>query len=310
MNVLILGGSGYVGSRLIQHLSNKHTVRSIDLCWFGNPDNVSLKLDYNDLTSNSFEKYDAVVLLAGHSSVKMCVNDYYSSFNNNVANFISLANKLNQCKKSPKLIYASSSSVYGFTNGKIVDETFSGYQTTNNYDLSKYALDLYMQNGQINGSPILNEWYSLRFGTVNGWSPNLRGELMINSMMLSASKRKFVEVSNSHINRAILGIRDLCNSVELIITNGTPANSGIYNLSSFNDSVKNIAATVSSATGVDIVDRGQVGISYDFMISNNKFANTFGYTFVDDTYSIVNDLLSHSDLNVTNRDHGVLYGKF
>lgn len=306
MNVMIIGGAGYIGSRLMRQLQEKHTVRSIDLCWFGNVDKHSQKMDYNSLSDDTFDHYDAVILLAGHSSVKMCIDDYYSSFNNNVRNFISITDKINRCKYPPKFIYASSSSVYGFTGGRVVDETYEHYQTTNNYDLSKYIIDLYMLNGKRNGLPIIPEWYGLRFGTVNGWSPNFRRELMINSMTTDAITKNEIEVSNSFINRAILGITDLCNSIELILLNGSAKKSGIYNLSSFNDNVHNIANFVSAGTGARIVDHGTVGVAYDFMISNKKFTDVFGYKFRDNTYSIVKEIMNN-ELNSTNRNTGVLY---
>ena len=61
--VLLIGGSGYVGSALYEHLKTKHTISNWDLNWFDSfvP---STKKDYNTVTPDELTKYDVVVLLA------------------------------------------------------------------------------------------------------------------------------------------------------------------------------------------------------------------------------------------------------
>jgi len=309
MKVLILGGRGYIGSQLSEYLSHSFEVASWDLLWFGN--HVTEFANHQKDVNKYFDDirgYDAVVLLAAHSSVKMCVDDYYSSFNNNVRNFINVAEALRRNRQDTKLIYASSSSIYGFTDGKIVDETSTSYTCTNNYDLSKYTMDQYMIHGKRNGQPILKEWYGLRFGTVNGFSRNFRSELMINSMTSNAIDTGQINISNKHIRRAILGMQDLCNAIYSMIQFGNESKSGIYNISSFNDTVENIANKVSEVTKAPVIDHGVVGTTYDFMISNEKFENAFGFKFRDTTETIVNGIVKdYSKLTKTNRNNGVVY---
>ena len=85
-----------------------------------------------------------------------------SCFNNNVRNFIDLLEKLDK----QKLIYASSSSVYGSVGGKTVNEKYFGFEPYNQYDISKHTTDLYAQKSDV-------EYYALRFGK-NGISPFLK----------------------------------------------------------------------------------------------------------------------------------------
>ena len=59
----------------------------------------------------------------------------------------------------------------------------------------------------LNNNPI-NQWYGLRFGTVNGFSRNFRSELMLNSMSRSAIDDGVVRMSNSNIHRAILSLSE------------------------------------------------------------------------------------------------------
>lgn len=307
MKVLLLGGKGYVGSRLYPILFGKGYSSNnsvIDLCWFGDHTfNGFIYKDFNNITINELYQYDAVVLLAAHSSVKMCINHHYASFNNNVRNFVSLVNKIKQTNKPIKLIYASSSSVYGNTGKELADETKNNFVCVNNYDLTKYTIDQYM----INNNPIPC-WYGLRFGTINGFSRNFRSELMLNSMTKSALDTGKIQISNSHINRAILDLGDLCDAVVQILEVGSADNSGVYNVNSFNSNVADLAKEVSELTGAEIVDNGNVGNPYDFMISNKKFETTFNFKFKGSVERIVNEIKqNYENIHFTDRDRGVEY---
>jgi nucleoside-diphosphate-sugar epimerase len=307
VSILVIGGRGYIGTALCEHLHNAgHSVASIDLCWFGNRTEsevagLNYSLDFSKATTLITEAFDTIVLLAGHSSVQMCETDYYSSFNNNCRNFVELTKKI---KPETKFIYASSSSVYGMMDkNAVADETYMVYGGNNNYDISKFILDAYMLNGRNGSEPILPHWYGLRFGTVNGPSPNTRVDLMINSMVHTAKQNGYINMSNEHIDRAILGLNDLCRAIETIIVSGTPDKSGVYNLSSFNASVGDIARNVSEITGANIIDHGLVGVPYDFRISNRKFENNFDFKFTDTIESITESLLTeYPKITKTKRD--------
>jgi nucleoside-diphosphate-sugar epimerase len=80
---------------------------------------------------------------------------------------------------SQKLIYASSSSVYGNVADGYVDETYTNFIQHNQYDTTKYMIDLYAQLFNV-------EFYGLRFGTVNGASSHVRNDVMLNAMTHSA----------------------------------------------------------------------------------------------------------------------------
>src|SRR5581483_9292443 len=105
MKIVILGGCGYIGSRLFTYLTEKnYSVDTVDLEWFGNyvnPKNIIANFD--DLPKKFYDKYDVVILLAGHSTVGMCQNDALGSLENNIASFVNLTQKL----QKQKFIYAS-----------------------------------------------------------------------------------------------------------------------------------------------------------------------------------------------------------
>lgn len=281
--VLIIGGNGYIGSRLIHDLHLVYTMHSVDACWFDSPLSVTELKDYRTLTKQELTKYDVVVLLAGHSSVKMCDGPILSSWNNNINNFIDLVNKLD---KSQLLIYASSGSVYGSSNEVSVEDVPLRFKPINNYDLTKYSLDLHAQKFIKEGYKIVG----LRFGTVNGWSPNTREELMINSMTKKSLYDGSIVVSNKNIKRPILGISDLSQAVKTIIDNPIP---GIFNLASFIDTVENISLGVGNMLNSKVQETLNTSGAYDFMMDTTKFKESYNFTFNASIDSIVQELIDN-----------------
>ena len=187
MKILLLGGCGYVGSALNNYLKN-HEITNVDLNWFsdiafGN----TISVDYRDeALIPIIRESDVVILLAGHSSVKMC-DDRLSSYYNNVRNFVELTNRLTP---KQKFIYASSSSVYGNTNSSEIAEDNVDFSPINYYDMTKLHID---HIAQLSGL----DYYGLRFGTVNGPAPHVRSDVMINAMTNTAMTKGEIHVFNA-----------------------------------------------------------------------------------------------------------------
>ena len=281
--VLILGGNGYIGTRLREVLRKQHFVKTNDICWFSH-DETSDRRDYHKLSKQELAEFEVVIVLAGHSSVPSCNGALPGPWLNNVTNFTDLLDKLTI---DQLVIYASSASVYGNSApGECHKETNKIFVPVNNYDVTKYALDQQAIIANLVGKKVIG----LRFGTVNGYSANLRVDVMINSMYHSVQNGTGIQVSNKHISRAMLGIEDLCRAVERCIEQPVP---GIYNLSSFNAKVGEIAQAVSKKLGAEIVDRGTTANAYDFALDTTLFQQTFDFTFTETTSTILNSLIEH-----------------
>jgi len=297
--ILLIGGSGYIGSRLQESLD----VDVIDTNWFNDSESG---IDYSELTREDYLKYDTIILLAGHSSVKMSEGNLNSCFNNNVRNFIDLIEKLDK----QKLIYASSSSVYGSVGGKTVNEKYYGFEPYNQYDISKHTADLYAQKSNI-------EYYGLRFGTVNGSSPVLRTDVMINAMANSALKDGHIKLYIKDTMRPILGINDLCRAIESIVESNEDKR-GLYNLASFNKTAEQIAYEVADVMGVEVkeyeVDPTQIKNTksqtkaYNFSISTLKFRREYKFKFQDTVESLAVDLKENwNSKEKTDRSEAIHY---
>jgi nucleoside-diphosphate-sugar epimerase len=273
MKILIIGGQGYIGS----HLSSFLKLKNLEVDVYGNRET-----DYNLLTTDFLEQYEYLVLLAGHSSVKMCEGPLKSPWNNNVRNFDSLVQKTNL---KQKIIYASSSSVYGNKGGKVYNEKDFSLEFINNYDLTKISLDLIAEKNIRSGRNIIG----LRFGTLNGGSTVIRRDLMINSMIYSALNDGVINVNNKTVFRPLLALQDLSRAIYEIITQ--PFQSGIYNLASFSSSVEEISKRVKVKAKVDIIDKGYYPGIYDFATDTTKFKTTYNFKFNETVDSIIDDVL-------------------
>lgn len=298
MKILLLGGNGYVGSRLYPTLISKYQVESIDLCLFGEDLGYSKKVNYDtvDITD-----YDVIICLAGHSSVQMSEFSSDRSWNNNVENFRNLCERLSTTQR---LIYASSASVYGSGGLTAIEDSAINFNTINNYDMQKITIDLIASRHIKLGKNIIG----LRFGTVNGAAPNTRGELMLNSMVKSAIQTRTVKIKNIHVRRAVLGINDLNRAISNIIENKIPC--GYYNLSSFNSTVEQMAKIVAEKMNARLDIFPDDPTYYDYEMSADKFIQTANFTFVDTIESVINELINqYNNINFDIRNDDRHYGK-
>jgi nucleoside-diphosphate-sugar epimerase len=306
--VLLIGACGYIGTKLWAHLESKYNVEGTDIEWYGNVSSRNnRKIDFANITKEELKEYTHIILLAGHSSVKMSEH-MSSTLKNNVLNFTTLLEKINDTQI---IIYASSSSVYGDTKTREVTEEYDSFRPNNFYDLSKHEIDSY---AALSGKC----FFGLRFGTVNGYSQNLRNDIMINAMTFNAIENKKIFCFNPKINRPILGLQDLCRAIDTIIEQGNKDNCGIYNLSSFNSNVETIARKVSLLTdsSLEIVDTPPEHITnvklqskaYDFLINSDKFKQTFQFQFEETIESIVQSLIdNYKNMVKGNRTNAKIY---
>ncbi len=284
MRILVCGGNGYIGSALCSYLNDKgYHGTSVDVEWFGTAIplsrwNTIRRMDYGALKADSISKYDVVIVTAAHSSVSMCQKDPYGAFQNNVVNFVNLLQKMGPHQK---LIYMSSSCVYT-GHQEVCYETALLLPPVDHLTLTKQTIDHYALKSGI-------QFYGLRPGSVNGWSPNLRSDLMINAMTMSGLTKGVVQVSNVDQYRPILAMDDLCRAVEAI-TNCGEDRRGIYNLANFNVRIGVVGEAVAEITGVPLENMGGPR-GYDFRMDCSHFCRTFDFEFKSKLTDIVHGLV-------------------
>jgi nucleoside-diphosphate-sugar epimerase len=308
-NILVIGGKGYIGSKISKDLSNEHDVHIMDLCWFDEPESNTIVSDFGMMDKSFYSQFDSVILLAGHSSVKMCEGNINYPYDNNVRNFINLFSNLSS---NQQVIYASSSSVYGNAGENKVDENYHDFIPHNHYDITKHVIDLYAPKFDV-------QYYGLRFGTVNGFSNNMRKDVMINSMVYNALTDGEIKLYIKDIMRPILGINDLSRAIQEIV-NCSEDKRGIYNLASFNKTAEEIAYGVSSVVNVPVKEYMSDPFSiknskletksYNFSIDSTKFCENFNFKFTDTIETITDGILQNfNNINFTDRSNIQEYGK-
>jgi nucleoside-diphosphate-sugar epimerase len=295
MKLLVAGGCGYVGSALAPKLLDRgYKVDVVDLLWFGNnlPAEVGiLNKDILRLTAEDLEPYSQVIFLAGLSNDPMAEYSPDKNFVFNAAAPAYLA-YIAKLAKVKRFIYASSCSVYGYTENELYDETCpvaSGYP----YGISKLqgeqaALQLQDANFSV---------ISLRKGTVSGYSPRMRFDLIINAMFRSAMKSNTITVNNPAIWRPILSIEDATTAYIRAIE-ASPNISGIFNVASGNYTVGEVGDLVRSAIEERLGVRPNLCIKHmhdfrNYKVSTHKADTILSFHPSGSVKGIVGNLIDH-----------------
>jgi nucleoside-diphosphate-sugar epimerase len=279
MKILIAGGAGFIGSVLAPLLQKSgHEVAVADLFWFGNhlPDDVeTLRGQLFDLTEEDLAAYDQVIFLAGLSNDPMAEFSPAKNFIENGA----LPSYLAYIAKNAgvkRFIYASSCSVYGFTDATLADEDSEvrcGYP----YGISKLQ-------GERGVLQLADEHFStiaLRQGTVVGYSPRMRFDLIVNTMFKAAVQTGRITINNPKIWRPILDVRDTTQAF-LLATEAKSDVSGVYNVAYDNFTVgeigERVAASVERLTGQKIaLDVKDIKDFRSYRVSTERARRVLGF---------------------------------
>ena len=170
--------------------------------------------------------------------------------------------------------------MYVNTNGHLATEEQPTPAPVSFYDWHKQAIERYAQIAYANS-------YALRFGTVCGPALNIRTELLLNSLVLSALRNGRIQVANRHVRRPLLGINDLCRAIEALVTRPVPP--GCYNLASVNATIGDVADQVTQHFGAHCLET-ECPNRYDIGVTSRKFEQVSGFVFQDDVSSLVEEL--------------------
>ena len=243
MKILVAGGAGYIGSVLVPILQDHgYEVTVIDQLWFGNHLPAGTKVvqkNLFDCHEDDLAGYDQVVFLAGLSNDPMAEFSPAMNFIHNAA----LPSYLAYLAKKVgvrRFIYASSCSVYGYTVQQLSDEdspVTCGYP----YGVSK----LQGERGILQLQEETFSTIALRQGTVSGYSPRMRFDLIVNTMFKSSMQDKLITIDNPSIWRPIVDIRD-SSTAFLRAVQADYAISGVFNVASGNFTVGQVGDIVKN----------------------------------------------------------------
>lgn len=250
VKILVIG-QGYIGSYLTLFLRGAGHEVTVCSTSFGLPDARTVRYvarRYQDLDADFLASFDRILWFAGHSSVGKAIADPAGAIRNNCFDLIELARRKPGCVP---MIYASTASLYSVSHDAKANEapTPRGedealISSLNAYDSSKAAFDALV-------GPLAQNTCGLRLGTLCGHSPNLRGELVFNSMNLSAMNSRKVKVANRSVWRSLLFLEDLSQAlVALLQYNELPHR--FINLASLDIQIGDLADQIAAFHKVKI----------------------------------------------------------
>lgn len=241
MKILVAGGAGFIGSVLVPLLlDHGYEVDVVDQLWFGNHLPPEVRVTERDLfesTEEDFQGYDQVIFLAGLSNDPMAEFSPAMNFVHNGALPSYLAYTARKAGVR-RFIYASSCSVYGYTVNELYDENCPvtcGYP----YGISK----LQGERGVIQLQSDEFSTIALRQGTVCGYSPRMRFDLIVNTMYKAAMSEGRITINNPSIWRPILDVRDTSMAF-LRAVQADRSISGVFNVACGNFTVGQIGDIV------------------------------------------------------------------
>ena len=246
MNILIIGGAGYIGTNLCNYLSDKRfNITCLDTFWFGdflNKRVKKIKADIRNFGFNKLGKFDCVIDLAYLSNDPLCEVDARHTWESGP---LSVYKILEFCKKKKikKFIFASSGSIYGLKKEKNVTEVL-GLDPLTDYNKSKMICEKVVESYDKNLDTII-----IRPATVCGASPRLRLDVVLNLFCYQAYFKKKISIFGGKQTRPLVNIKDMIRSYEFFIKKNLK---GCFNLGFENKTIEQIAKDVSKVIPCNI----------------------------------------------------------
>ena len=268
MKILVTGGNGYVGNKLIPELLNvNHKVYSLDINLFGdyllNHKNlIKFKCDIKNINNLKIKKIDCIIHLASISNDPMAEIDKNLSWETSALGTMELMNFALK-KKVKRIIYASSGSVYGIKKERNVIET-----------LSLKPISLYNKVKMVTERVVLSykkniEVFIVRPATVCGFSKRMRFDVSVNALTFSALKLKKIIVNGGSQIRPNIHIDDLVN-LYLFLIKINKKYAGTYNAGFENLSIIKLAKKIKEIIPSKIVSLKKNFDPRSYRINSNK----------------------------------------
>ena len=259
MKLLVTGGLGHIGSKLISEYAKRKDIELIRIL-----DNLStqrysslfnlpkrkyefIEADINDNLDDIMKDIDIVIHLAAITDAPATIDNKELTFK---VNLEGVENVLKEASKAgvKKFLFPSTTSVYGEAEG-IVDENYDNYKPASPYAEAKYQAEKLVQEAY---KKYGLHTVVLRMGTIFGTSIGMRFHTAVNKFCYLAALNKPLTVWDSALNskRPYLGLYDCLKAFYFLEKHGKPGE--LYNVLTNNFSIEQIINTIKKYKKVKI----------------------------------------------------------
>ena len=299
MNILVVGGAGYIGGAITDILrQTDHRTRVYDSLIYEESYRKPIEFVYGDIRDGRMlgEQLlwaDAVIWLAA------LVGDGACAINPNLSTEINQSAVKWLCENyDGRIIFTSTCSVYGAQDGILFEESPTGPLSV--YARTKLAAEQYLKNKNV---------LIFRLGTLFGISDlfaRLRLDLVVNVMTVRAALDGELTVFGGEQFRPLLHVRDVAEAiVQYIDTEHT----GIYNLHRQNVRIVDLAYQVRNHFPDTIVTKTAMEFkdARNYRVSSDKIRSELGWR---PRYSIDDGIIEIKELIETCRLKDVMNPRY
>jgi nucleoside-diphosphate-sugar epimerase len=287
MNVLIVGGAGYVGGGIVDTLSKIHDVRVYDSLIYEESYRKDIPFIYGDIRDRDLLKEhlnwaDSVIWLAALVGDGACAINPDLTFEINSESVMWLKDNF-----KGRIVFLSTCSVYGAQDTEL-DET----SDTN--PLSEYA------SSKLKAEEILEGTNSIifRLGTLFGVSDKfarIRLDLVVNVLVTKALLEGKMSVFGGEQWRPLLHVNDVASAIETTLDSDMK---GIYNLHYKNYKIIDIAEEIIKKVPDSVIETTPMHFqdSRNYRVSSDKLSKASGFkpslglaVGIDEIYNLVSE---------------------
>jgi nucleoside-diphosphate-sugar epimerase len=302
--ILVAGGAGYIGSVLVPRLlARGYRVRVLDRLYFGEEslasvrDDIELVVgDVRDIPADALDDVDGVINLAGLSNDPTAEYDPEANWQMNAIATETLGQECLD-RGIERYVFASSCSLYdGLPPGMHAED--AQVQPRAAYATSKrYGEERLLEFAEQGLCPVI-----LRNGTVYGWSPRLRFDLVVNTFVKDALLNGKLKLhGGGWMWRPLVDVRDCADA--MIAAYEAPAEKvrgEIFNVVHSNYQIRELAMIVAGSvqlTGrrVTLEEIPTLSLTRNYECANAKLSTTLGFIPRRSVLEAVSDLVGRLD---------------
>ena len=296
MNILVVGGAGYVGGGIVDKLKQTHSVTVYDSLIYEESYRKDVNFVYGDIRNHDkllplLKENDAVIWLAALVGDGACSINPELTFEINSESVKFLANNFDK-----RIIFLSTCSVYGAQEG-LLDES-SSINPLSEYASSKVQAEEYLSDSNA---------VIFRLGTLFGISDEfsrIRLDLVVNILVTKALTEGKLTVFGGEQWRPLLHVVDVANAIAHTIESDI---TGIFNLHYKNFKIVDIAKAIIEKVPSASIETTPMKFqdARNYQVSSEKLYKESGFkasTSLTQGIEEVYDLISNNRIKNVNHN--------